>query len=231
LLLLAISVLVTFIQEHTCTKEISNRDVRVALNNGHDRISSLGLLKILHYGHPLLREKATDLKAVGPRERDLIAAMAETMYAARGIGLAATQVGVMERLFVVDVDQDRDAEDPLVDRKLQVFINPVIIFESEEDEPMKEGCLSIPGVEGEIYRPSSIRIVGRDENFEPIELDATELLARVIQHETDHLNGILFIDKMPMLKRTLLGSSLSSLKRATEEELPRLPADYPIPIA
>lgn len=191
----------------------------------------MGLLKILHYGHPLLREKAADLKGMGPRERELIAAMTETMYGARGIGLAATQVGVMDRLFVVDVDQDRDGDDPSATRKLQVFINPEIIWESEEDEPFKEGCLSMPAIEGEVYRPIRIRIVARDENFEPVEFEADDLLARVIQHENDHLNGVLFVDKLPMLKRTLLGSALSRLKKQTQDELPTLPTEYPIRLA
>lgn len=190
------------------------------------------LLKIIKYGHPLLREKAHELKGVGTRERELIAAMAETMYSARGIGLAATQVGVMERLFVVDVDQDRgedtdeiEAEDT---RLLRVFINPEIVAESEEDEPFKEGCLSIPGLDGEVYRPSRVKVVARDENFEPFELEADTLLARVIQHELDHLNGVLFVDRLPLLKRPLVAGALNKIKKETLEELPTLSGEYPI---
>jgi peptide deformylase len=188
------------------------------------------LLKILKYGHPLLREKAHELKGVGSRERDLIAAMAETMYAARGIGLAATQVGVMDRLFVVDVDQDRseDDEDLHETRLLRVFINPEIVEESVEDEPFKEGCLSIPGLDGEVYRPSRVKVVARDENFESFEVEADELLARVIQHEYDHLNGVLFVDKLPLLKRPLVAGALGKIKKETLEELPSLPGEYPI---
>jgi peptide deformylase len=184
-------------------------------------------LKILHYGHPLLREKAFDLKGVGRRECELIEAMAETMYSARGIGLAATQVGVLERLFIVDIDQEDD--DPLT-RRLQVFINPEIVWESEEDEPFKEGCLSIPGVEGEVYRPKRIKVVARDENFEPFELEADGLLARVIQHENDHLNGVLFVDRLALLKRSEVAGTLSRLKKATLEELKSLEGvEYPLP--
>jgi len=189
----------------------------------------MALLKILHYGHPLLREKAFDLKGVGRRERELIAAMAETMYAARGIGLAATQVGVLERLFIVDVDQEDG--DPN-SRRLQVFINPEIVWESEEDAPFEEGCLSIPGINGEVYRPKRVKVQARDENFEPFELEADELLARVIQHENDHLNGILFVDRLPLLKRGEIAGDLHRLKRATLEEIAALQGVvYPVTLS
>lgn len=185
-------------------------------------------LKILKYGHPLLREKAAKLKSLGTREKDLVAAMAETMYAAHGIGLAATQVGVMERLFVVDVDQSReDSDDPPV-RKLRVYINPEITWESDEDEPFTEGCLSIPGFDGEIYRPSRLKIVARDENFEMFEEDADQLLARVIQHELDHLNGVLFVDKLPLLKRPLAAGALGKIKKAHTEEMASLGSSFPV---
>lgn len=190
--------------------------------------TKLSLLKIIKYGHPLLRETALEVKQVGSRERELIAAMGETMYAAHGIGLAATQVGVMERLFVVDADQNRDEDDPEGSRLLRVFINPEIVWESEEDEPFKEGCLSIPGLEAEVYRPSRIKIVARDENFEPFTLEADELLARVIQHERDHLDGTLFVDRLAKLKRTMIGGKLSKLKQLSLEELKTLGPDYPV---
>jgi peptide deformylase len=187
-------------------------------------------LKIINYGHPLLREKAMDIKKVGSRERALIAAMAETMYAARGIGLAANQVGVLERIFVVDVDQDRDAPNETLTRRLRVFINPEIIEESQEDEPFTEGCLSIPGIEGEVYRPKAIRIAARDENFEPFVADADQLLARVIQHELDHLNGVLFVDRLPALKRRLLAGKLGRMRRESLAEFETLGPVYPIEV-
>lgn len=188
----------------------------------------MSLLKIIRYGHPLLHEKALEVKQVGSRERELIAAMGETMYAAHGIGLAATQVGVMERLFVLDVDQNRDDGDPQSSRLLRVFINPEIVEESEEDEPFSEGCLSIPGVEAEVYRPSAVKVVARDENFEPFEVEADELLARVIQHEYDHLDGVLFVDRLARLKRTMLGGRLSKMKQESLGELPTLSGIYPV---
>jgi peptide deformylase len=176
-------------------------------------------LKILHYGHPLLREKAQEIRQVGREERELIEAMAETMYEGRGIGLAATQVGVMKRLFVVDVDQDEGKPES---RRLRVFINPEIVWESEEDAPFEEGCLSLPGVYGEVYRPTRVRIVARDEHFEPFELEADEMLARVIQHENDHLDGVLFVDRLALLKRRDVAGELNRLKLATLEELQAL---------
>lgn len=193
----------------------------------------MALLKIIKYGHPLLKEKASEVRGVGTREKELIAAMAETMYAAHGIGLAATQVGVMDRLFVVDIDQDREAEEegeaPI--RKLRVFINPEITWESDEDEPFKEGCLSIPGLEAEVYRPSRIHVSARNENFEPYTVEADELLARVIQHEQDHLDGTLFVDRLSLLKRPRVAGQLNRIKKETIEELPNLGSEYPIWLA
>lgn len=183
-------------------------------------------LKILHYGHPLLREKAFDVAGVGRRERELIEAMAETMYEARGIGLAATQVGVLQRLFLVDIDRDEEVPGS---GRLQVFINPEIVWESAEDAPFEEGCLSIPGVQAEVYRPKRIKVVARDEHFEPFEIEADDLLARVIQHEKDHLDGVLFVDRLAQAKRAALAGDLNKIKRSTLEELASLVgAEYPI---
>jgi peptide deformylase len=166
------------------------------------------LLKILQYGHPLLREKARELKTVGSREKDLFAAMAETMYAAHGIGL--------------------DDDDEQGTGGLQVFVNPEIIWESEQDEPFEEGCLSIPGVQKDVYRPEAITVHAYDENFEPFELQADGLLARVIQHELDHLNGIMFVDRLSQLKRALVAGELNKIKSATRAELEQLEEEYPV---
>ena len=187
-------------------------------------------LKILQYGHPLLREKAADVKSIGTREKELFAAMAETMYAANGIGLAGPQVGVMERIFVLDIDQERseDEEESRESRRLQVFVNPEIVWESEEDEPYEEGCLSIPNLHKEIYRPAVIKVVARDENFEEFEVEADELFARVIQHENDHLNGVMFVDHLSKISRALVAGELNRIKHATQEELPTLSGSYPI---
>jgi peptide deformylase len=134
----------------------------------------------------------------------------------------------MERIFVLDVDQERsdDPETEAETRRLQVFINPEIIWESAEDAPYEEGCLSIPEIHREIYRPKEIKIVARDENFELFETKANELFARVIQHELDHLNGVLFIDHLSRLNRALIGGELNRIKQSTHQELPQLPADH-----
>lgn len=177
----------------------------------------MAILKILQYGHPLLSERAREVDGVDDELRELFVSMGETMYDANGVGLAATQVGVMQRFFVVDVDQVRgdDGEEVEASRRLQVFVNPEIVWESEEDEPYEEGCLSIPGVNREVYRPSRIRVVARDENFERFELEADGLLARVIQHELDHLNGVLFVDHLSRVGRALVGGDLHRLKKET----------------
>ena len=193
----------------------------------------MSLLKILHYGHPLLREKAHDVKSVGRREKEIFEAMADTMYAANGIGLAGPQVGIMERIFVLDVDQVRSSDPELsrASRRLQVFINPEIVWESADDSAYEEGCLSIPDLHREIYRPESIRVVARDENFEPFEVKADELFARVIQHENDHLNGVLFVDHLSRVSRALIAGELNRIKKSTQDELPSLPKDasgYPV---
>lgn len=187
-------------------------------------------MKILQYGHPLLHEKAMDVKSIGSRERELFAAMGETMYAANGIGLAGTQVGVMERIFVLDVDQERsdDPEHEIESRRLQIFVNPEITWESEEDEAFEEGCLSIPAVQRDIYRPVKVIISARDENFEPFEVEADKLMARVIQHELDHLNGILFVDHLSRMSRAFVAGELNRIKIATQEDLDAVTEQYPV---
>ena len=205
------------------------------------------LLKILHYGHPLLRQRAEEVAGVDQNTLDIIHDMAATMYENDGVGLAGPQVGVMQRIFVADVGRLPDEEDVDPDLlgadadedddacgqdTLMVFINPEIVVESPDDGPYEEGCLSIPGVRGEVYRPLRVRVRARDERFEPFEVEATGLLARVIQHELDHLNGVLFIDHLPLMKRGLLAGDLNRIKRVATEELPSLQgAAYPIVVA
>ena len=120
------------------------------------------------------------------RERDLIAAMAETMYAARGIGLAATQVGVMHRLLVYRVEPDAPVAS---------LVNPVLEWQSEDTETAEEGCLSLPGVLVEVERPVHVRVRGADERGDALVIEASGLEARVIQHEMDHLDGVLILDR------------------------------------
>jgi peptide deformylase len=142
------------------------------------------------YGDPILRQETAPVAAITDDLRRLIDAMFETMYAARGIGLAAPQVGRPERLAVVDVD-----DEPMV------LVNPEIIGASAATAKDEEGCLSIPDIYGDVERPAEIRLRAMDREGNVYERDATGLLARCIQHEIDHLHGKLFIDYLSVLKR------------------------------
>jgi peptide deformylase len=148
------------------------------------------LLPIRVFGDPILREDTVPVTGFGPELQRLIDDMFETMYAARGIGLAAPQVGRSEFLAVVDVD-----ESPLV------VVNPEIVSTSSATDKAEEGCLSIPEVYGDVVRPSSIVIRALDRDGRPYEMEASGLLARCLQHEIDHLHGRLFVDYLSILKR------------------------------
>ncbi len=139
-------------------------------------------LKVRLYGDPCLRQKSSPVKNVGVSERVLIEAMIETMYEYKGVGLAAPQVGVNERIFVADV-----GEGPMV------FVNPKIV-DKRGSGKLDEGCLSIPGVNVAINRPETITVQYIDQNNKPRTMTCDELLARVVQHETDHLLGKLIVD-------------------------------------
>lgn len=169
------------------------------------------------YGDPCLREKAQAVEAVSEEVRQLVRDMGETMYGAKGIGLAAPQVGVGLRLFVSDVSYEREEDGSTVNRHLKAFINPEVVWESEEDEPYMEGCLSVPEVEGEVYRPSSIRLRYLDEKGKAHERLLEGIEARCAQHEIDHLDGILFVDRVAPLKRRLLAGKLNRLKQTGAE--------------
>lgn len=138
---------------------------------------------------PILRQETTPVAEVTDAHRRLIDDMFETMYAARGIGLAATQVGRIERICVVDVADDRYA-----------LVNPEIVAQDGE-QTGEEGCLSIPEIYGDVTRAKHVVVRALDRNGAPIELDATDLLARCLQHEIDHLHGRLFIDYLSLVKR------------------------------
>jgi len=152
------------------------------------------ILKVLTYPDPFLREPAAPVTAFGEALDALIADMAETMWDEPGVGLAAPQVGRGLQLFVYDLEVSRDPA------QVQVVCNPeVILMEGELVE--KEGCLSVPDFTADVRRAQRVVVRGRDRHGAPIELDATDLHARVLQHETDHLSGILFIDHLSPLKR------------------------------
>jgi len=162
-------------------------------------------LDILHYPDARLHTVAKPVAAVDARIRTLIDDMAETMYAAPGIGLAATQVNVHERVIVIDITETHDG--------LRVFVNPEIVAQSGRAEG-EEGCLSVPGVFDRVERAERVTVRALDRNGTPFELEADGLLAVCIQHEMDHLLGKVFVDYLSSLKRNRIKSKL--LKQARE---------------
>jgi peptide deformylase len=161
-------------------------------------------LAILEYPDPRLRAKAVPVTAVDDALRQLIDDMLETMYAARGIGLAASQVDVHLRLLVLDVSDTRDQP--------MVFINPEIL-EAEGRAPGEEGCLSLPGIYDNLERAERIRVRALDRNGQAFELGAEGMLAVCIQHEMDHLEGKLFVDYLSELKRQLIRRRLQKERK------------------
>lgn len=141
-------------------------------------------------GDKVLRQPAKRITKVDDNVRQLVREMLQSMYSADGIGLAAPQVGVNKQLLVVDVDPENSATPPLV------LINPKVIRASKDLDCGQEGCLSIPGVYLDVVRPTAIEVAYKDENGRPQKLKAAELLARCIQHEMDHLNGVMFVDRV-----------------------------------
>lgn len=158
--------------------------------------------QILTYPDPRLREVAQPVQQVDADIQRLAQDMAETMYDAPGVGLAATQIGVALRVFVIDIAGEDEPSD------LKVFINPEIL-ESSGTQTWEEGCLSFPGVSEEIKRAAKVRVKALDVAGKPFELEATGLMAVAIQHEHDHLNGELMIDHLGALKKRLLGRKLA----------------------
>ena len=167
--------------------------------------------EILKYPDPRLREVAKPVTAVTPEIQSLVDDMAETMYASQGCGLAATQIGENYRIFVVDCATEDEASD------FRVFINPEIVA-TEGELMWNEGCLSFPGVSEEIKRAERVRVRALDRSGAPFELEADGLLAVALQHELDHLNGVLMIDKLNALKRRMMGRKLAKAKQQEEVE-------------
>ncbi|MFZ5894465.1 MAG: peptide deformylase [Myxococcota bacterium] len=167
--------------------------------------------EILKYPDPRLREKAAPVAEVTDELRVLIDDMAETMYSSKGCGLAANQIGVDKRVFVVDCAAEDEPSD------LKVFINPEII-QADGSQTWDEGCLSFPGVSEEIKRAEHVKVRALDRFGKPFELEAEGLLAVAIQHELDHLNGVLMIDKLSALKRRMMGRKLAKAKQQHEAD-------------
>lgn len=164
------------------------------------------LLTVLHYPDPRLHKVAKPVAAVDDRVQKIVADMAETMYHAPGVGLAATQVDIHERIIVIDVSEEQD--------QLMVFINPELVWSSPEKKSWREGCLSVPEFYDEVERPDRIRVKALDVNGKPFELEADGLLSVCLQHEMDHLLGKVFVEYLSFLKRNRI--SLKMKKRAKE---------------
>jgi peptide deformylase len=166
--------------------------------------------KILIEPDPILRKKCERLEQVDDSTRKLMKDMLETMYAAPGIGLAAVQVGILKRLVVIDISKNQEKKDPLF------LINPEIIHKSEKTSIYEEGCLSLPGQFAEIERPAECFLKYVDYEGKEKELKAKGLLSTCIQHEIDHLNGILFIDYLSKLKKDMIIKKLVKHKKEIE---------------
>jgi peptide deformylase len=181
-------------------------------------------LSIVQYGDPVLRAKGARIEKIDDRIRELAQSMIETMHAANGVGLAAPQVGESLQLTVLDISQVEDRPTSMklngerIDPKSAmplVLINPQIDL-GAESEMGTEGCLSFPEITGEISRAKSIVVRGQDLQDNSIEIETTGFLARATQHEVDHLNGILFIDRMSSAAKTSLASKLKRLQKETQ---------------
>lgn len=181
------------------------------------------ILPIVAYGDPVLKKRAQDINPDYPALKDLIENMFETMYNAHGVGLAAPQVGLSLRLFVVDASpmaEEGDEEYKVLKDFKKVFINPEIVEEDGDDWAFEEGCLSIPDIREDVFRPEKLRIRYLDENLAPKDETHTGLAARVIQHEYDHIEGILFTDHLSPLRKRLLKGKLNNISKG------RIKVDY-----
>ncbi|PIB28064.1 peptide deformylase [Maribacter sp. 4U21] len=177
------------------------------------------ILPIIAYGDPVLRKVASNIDKDYPKLNDLLANMWETMYNANGVGLAAPQIGLAIRIFLVDTEPFADDEELSTDEQQQlkgfkqVFINAKIEEETGEEWPFNEGCLSIPDVREDVSRKDTIKITYLDENFKKHTQTYDGLLARVIQHEYDHIEGVLFTDKLSSLKKRLIKGRLTNISK------------------
>jgi peptide deformylase len=164
-------------------------------------------LKLYEYPHPILKQKTSKVEVVDDEIRTLLDDMLETMYASNGCGLAAPQIGLSKRIAVIDIAHEGEEPAPLY------MVNPEIIWRSDEKEVYEEGCLSVPGQRAEVERPASVKIKYLDYHGNEQELLAKDFLAVAAQHELDHLDGILYIDKMSRLKRQMLLKKLEKYRK------------------
>lgn len=177
------------------------------------------ILPIVAYGDPVLKKKAVEIDKDYPKLSELIDNMYETMYGAYGVGLAAPQIGLAIRLFLVDTEPFSDDESFTEDEQAQLknfkktFINPIILEENGDEWAFNEGCLSIPDVREDVFRQPKIKIQYQDKNFETHVEEYDGLIARVIQHEYDHIEGVLFTDKLSSFKKRLIKGKLLNISK------------------
>ena len=177
------------------------------------------ILPVIAYGDPVLRKVAKEISKDHPKLDDIIANMWETQYHANGVGIAAPQVGLSLRLFVIDAspfaeDDDLSSEEQEVLKNFKkVFINPTIVEETGEEWAFNEGCLSIPDVREDVFRNETVVIEYYNENWEKQTETLTGLAARVVQHEYDHIEGVLFTDKLSPLKKRLIKGKLANITK------------------
>lgn len=165
-------------------------------------------LKIVKYGSDVLRSVAQPVEEITDEVKQIAEDMLKMMYVSDGVGLAAPQVGISKRIIVIDVDPYDPSYDPIV------LINPEIV-EREGEADSEEGCLSVPEIRGEVKRSEKVTAEGLNLDGEKVRIEATDLLARALQHEIDHLNGVLFIDHLNRLKKQLIKKQLSKIERGT----------------
>ncbi|RED45112.1 peptide deformylase [Aestuariispira insulae] len=167
----------------------------------------MAILPILVAPHPVLKKKAEPVAEVDAEIVKLMDDMLDTMYDAPGIGLAAPQVGVSKRVLVMDIAREGDAPEPIR------MANPEIIWESDETAPYEEGCLSFPDQYAEVIRPAKVKVRYLNEKNEACEIEADELLATCVQHEIDHLDGVVFVDHLSTVKRSMIMRKLKKLMK------------------
>lgn len=167
-------------------------------------------LEIRKYGDPVLRKKSKHVKEVNSEVRSLVGRMWNAMYDNKGIGLAAPQVGVSKKIIVVDTREEGEK---------MALVNPRVVSSGEEKDFYCEGCLSIPGLEGDVLRPVSVVVEAQDLSGKPVRIEADDLLARVLQHEIDHLNGILFVDLLAEDQKKKLDRPLREMANKTKDAL------------
>ena len=172
----------------------------------------MSVLEIIVAPDPRLKRRAEPVAKVDDEVRKIMDDMLDTMYAANGIGLAGPQVGVLKRIIVVDVARDGDGRQPMQ------MANPEVIWESDDARSYEEGCLSLPEHFAEVIRPEAVKVRYLDRDNEIRTIDADDILATCIQHEIDHLDGVLFVDHISSLKRNMIIKKLQKLKKQQAEE-------------